>query len=97
MLARGLRLKVHCNAWCVVGARAALSAPTARRAHVRRLLDRAHGHRARKGTVVLHLHPSRHQAKRLRRLKKVTLTVRVGVRSRGGPGDSAAIRMTLPR
>jgi hypothetical protein len=95
MVKRGLRLEVRCSAFCVVGAKARVAKSAARRLHIRRTLDTAHGRRATSGTVVLHLRPSKRQAKRLRHLKKVRLTVRVGVRSRGGRTDRATFRVAL--
>jgi hypothetical protein len=95
MLDRGLRVSMRCSKACTVGAKARLSRRSARRAGLGRGLD-ADARRGKAGVVVLHLRPSRREADKLRRLRRVTLTVHLRARA-DGRQDRAAMRVTLRR
>ena len=96
MINRGLRVSVRCSKACTVGAKARLSKRSARRAGLGRGMDADVARRGKAGVVVLHLRPSQREAAKLRRLRRVTLTVHLRARA-GGRQDRAAMRVTLRR
>ena len=97
-LRRGLPLRVTCSKRCSVLARGRVGRRTARRWQVSRALARSRTRPRPAGrAITLRLKPSRRNARRLRRARRLSITVYVQASDRQGRAARTKARLTLRR
>jgi Ca2+-binding RTX toxin-like protein len=98
LLSRGLTVSADCNTACRIAGALHVDRRTARKLRLRGTkVGSGNGRAARAGTATARLKVTGSAKRRLRRLRKATITVRVTVTPKGGPAIKDSRRLQLKR